>query len=186
MTRARAMQTSAALPRLSRSLPDALSAEARTRHADAQHHHELDRADLGRQRDLAGLRRPRAPRCLSAGLRDHHPGRAFPDRSDCCSRSSSADLPSSFASAIPPTSPSGTARSAGDRQSRPLRRGWWSAPSSRAFASTAGNSPAGPPGDPHLHRVVVLGVPREGAVRRRLPLSHWLPGTRDLSAAGRR
>ena len=50
------------------------------RHGVAQHGDELDRADLGRQRDLAGARRHRAAGRLSAGFRDHHSGRLFPDR----------------------------------------------------------------------------------------------------------
>ena len=47
--------------------------------AVAQPRHELDRADLGRQRNLAGARRHRAARGLSARLRHHHPGALFPD-----------------------------------------------------------------------------------------------------------
>ena len=47
--------------------------------AVAQPDHELDRADLGRQRDLAGARRPRALRRLPARLRHHHPGGLLPD-----------------------------------------------------------------------------------------------------------
>ena len=51
----------------------------RARYRVAQHDHELDRTDLGRQRDLAGLRRPRAAGRLPARFRHHHPGGLFPD-----------------------------------------------------------------------------------------------------------
>ena len=46
----------------------------RARPALPQHRHEFDRADLGRQRNMAGARRPRAARSLPACLRHHHPG----------------------------------------------------------------------------------------------------------------
>ena len=45
----------------------------------AQPDDELDRADLGRQRDLAGARRRRPARRVSARLRDHHAGGLLPD-----------------------------------------------------------------------------------------------------------
>ena len=45
----------------------------------AQPDDELDRADLGRQRDLAGAGRRRPAGGLPAGLRHHHAGGLFPD-----------------------------------------------------------------------------------------------------------
>src|SRR6516162_4680740 len=54
----------------------------RTRRILPQHDHEYDRANLGRQRDLAGPGRPRALGRLSARLRDHHPGRVCADSGD--------------------------------------------------------------------------------------------------------
>ena len=54
----------------------------RARPAVAQHRHELDRADLGRQRNMAGARRPGAACGLPAGLRHHHPGAVFSGAGD--------------------------------------------------------------------------------------------------------
>ena len=45
----------------------------------ACHRHELDRTDLGRQRDMAGVRRTRLARRFSARLRDHHSRGLFPN-----------------------------------------------------------------------------------------------------------
>ena len=51
----------------------------RARPRFAQSGHELDRADLGRQRDLARSRRACAHGGLPARLRDHHTGGLFSD-----------------------------------------------------------------------------------------------------------
>src|SRR5215475_12411932 len=55
---------------------------ARTRRILPQQDHEYDRADLGRQRDLAGPGRPRALGRVSARLRYHHPSCIFSHSGD--------------------------------------------------------------------------------------------------------
>ena len=52
----------------------------RARSGFAQPGHELDRAHLGRQRNLAGARRTCAYGRFPARFCDHHPGGLFPDR----------------------------------------------------------------------------------------------------------
>ncbi len=114
----------------------------RARPRVAQPGDELDRAGLGRQRDLADPRRRRAARGLSARLRHHPAGGLFPD----ADHAAGAGLPRRRLRV--PLSRRRASHLLGPRLllrlgARRLRaRAWCSAPSSRASRSTGGISPA--------------------------------------------
>ena len=103
---------------------------------------ELDRADLGRQRDLAGARRHRAAGGVSARLRDHHSGRVFPDPRDAAGAGVPRRRVRVPLQAARACRRSGAWPSASARRWRRSRKASCSAPSSRASRSTAATSPA--------------------------------------------
>ena len=125
--------------------------------AIAQPDDGLDRADLGRQRDLAGPGRRRPDGRVSAGLRDHHPGGLFPDSGHAAGtgvprRRVRVPLPRRRAPELLGSRLLPTARC-----SRPSRRAWCSAPSSRASRSRAAIRRRQPR---LLHAVLAVDRPR--------------------------